>query len=367
MINRRLIVALWLVGTLALLLPARSALLPSVLAQESRIDVFLELMPGSSAANVYFMDALSGLSTVVRVDNGHKFTLVGDYVLYEKTQSGAIMRATLAGLLEPHPFIRRGVETRAVRWVVSPDRQAVAWVLVDSAGVSEAYTAWADGRDLRQLPISTPAAPLELAPLALTNGLADFFYDTAQPASEAGAFTIYAHVARYSLVDEAFYPLPGEPNCPCSASLSSDGRLYARLEAPGGVGPFGLHLWDLRTGAGIAVLAPDLPYQLAGDLVLNSTGTFAAYTTAAGPESGLTEEQYSLVLVDVVTAQQYPVLPPDTTRYRPLAFIDGDRALLLVDLAGGATYKLDLVNRELTRVSDKFYLGTIVTSAGSDG
>lgn len=360
MINRRLIVALWLVGTLTLL--------PSALAQGNRIDVFLELVPGSSAANVYFMDALSGLSTVVRVDNGHKFTLVGDYVLYEKTQSGAIMRATLAGLLEPHPFIRRGVETRAVRWVVSPDRQAVAWVLVDSAGVSEAYTAWADGRDLRQLPISTPAAPLELAPLALTNGLADFFYDMAQPAGdEAGAFTIYAHVARYSLVDEAFYPLPGEPNCPCSASLSSDGRLYARLEAPDGVGPFGLHLWDLRTGAGIAVLAPDLPYRLAGDLILSSTGTFAAYTTAAGPESGLAEEQYSLVLVDVVTAQQYAVLPPDTTHYCPLAFIDGDRALLLVDPAGGATYKLDLVNRELTRVSDKLYLGTIITSAGSGG
>lgn len=324
-----------------------------------RIDVFVRTDPASSAASIYFLDALTGLSTVIRADNGHRFALVGDYVLYEKIQSGAIMRANLDGTLEPHPFIRRAVDTRVIRWTVSPDGAAVAWVRVSEAGDSEAFIAWADGRDLRQLPISSPAAPQELVPLALTDGMTDFFYDAAYEQGQR-LYQTYAHVARYSIADEAFYPLPDEPNCPCAAAITANGRIFARLEAPGGAGPFGFHVWDLPTDAASIIPAPDLAYPLAGDLVLNESGTFAVYSAASEPTEG--ERQYSLVLVDGVTQQQYPVLPPGPERYRPLAFIDGDRALLLTEVPGGATYKLDLLERVLQPVSDLAYLGTITTA-----
>ncbi|MBN2304691.1 MAG: hypothetical protein JXQ72_09455 [Anaerolineae bacterium] len=329
-----------------------------------RIDVFL------ADGNVYFVDALSGLSTVVPVSGGQNFTRVGNYVLYEKIQSGAIMRANTDGTLEPHPFIRRGIDTAAIRWVVSPDTQAVAWVTVSTAGESSVFVAGADGRDLRQLPISSPlsspGAPLELAPLAITNGMTDFFYDAAHtPGTESTIYPRYNHVMRYSIADETFYPLPGEPNCPCSAAITPGGRIFARLEAAetaGGSGPFALHLWDLPSDAGYLIPAPDLPYSRAGDLILNESGTSAVYSAATGGQPGdaLAETQYMLVLVDGVMGQQYPILPPDPVRYRPVAFIDGDTALLLIDMAGGATYKLDLASRELARVSDKAFLGTIL-------
>jgi hypothetical protein len=329
--------------------------------QPGRVDVFLAQDPQAATARVYFMDPLSGLSTVVNVEGGQNFTLVGDYVLYEKTRTGAIMRANVNGTLEPHPFIRRAVDTRSLQWVASPDGMAIAWVQTSTAGVSQAYVAWADGRDLRQLPISTPSPPLELAPIALTNGMSHFFYDAAHPAGPPTGtpYVAYVHVAEYNLFDEMFYPLPLEPNCPCGAAVTPDGRIFARLEGERGEGPFALHVWDLPTKAEIRIPAPDLPYRMAGDLILNNTGTFAVYSVAAGGGVEVGQERYALVLVDVVAQEQSLTLAPGPVRYRALAFIDGNSALLLTDADQGGTYKLDLQSRELRRVSNDLYLGTI--------
>ncbi len=320
--------------------------------------------PETGTSRVYFLDALSGLSTVVNVENGHRFTLVGDYVLYEKLYTGAIMRANFDGTQEPHPFIRHSLDTQQIEWVVSPDRQALAWVQTNTAGVSEAYVARADGRDLRQLPISTPDAPLTLAPLMLTDDPVQFFYDAAHTPDTL--FPVYEHVVLYSLTQEQFYPLPGEPNCPCGAAVTPDGRIFARLEASrSGSGPFALHLWDLPTGAATYVPAPDdLPYRLAGDLLLNTQGTLAIYGVAAGVGSAENDlpEAYALVLVDLVSQQQSLILQSGPERYRPQQFIDDDGALLLSSDSG--TYKLDLTTRDLRHVSDAVYLGTITLLAG---
>jgi hypothetical protein len=334
-------------------------------AQEAgRLDVFAGFDAETGTSRIYFLDALSGLSTVVNVENGHHFTLVGDYVLYEKLYTGAIMRANFDGTQEPHPFIRHGIDTQQIDWVVSPDRQALAWVQTNTAGISEAFVARADGRGLRQLPISTPDAPLTLAPLMLTNNLSQFFYDAAHTPDTL--FPVYEHMALYSITQEQFYPLPDEPNCPCGAAVSVDGRIFARLEASrGGSGPFALHLWDLPTGAATYVPAPtDLPYRLGGDLLLNDKGTLAVYGVAAGVGSAENNlpESYALVLVDLVSQQQSLILQSGPERYLPQQFIDDDGALLLTSASG--TYKLDLATRDLRHVSDAVYLGTITLVAG---
>lgn len=347
------------------LLPAAR---PAAGQAPSRTDVFVAADPATGAASIYFLDALSGLSTVVNASNGEKFTLVGDYVIYQKRQSGAIMRAGLNGTLEPHPFVRRSVDTQSVQWVVSPDKQAIAWVTVSTAGESAAFAAWADGRDLRQLPIVSPGPSAALAPIALTNSMTRFIYDAAHPLpdeTEAGAsespFAAYLRLAEYDFVAGRQRNLPNDPGCPCDAALDSAGRILARLEARGGKGPFALHLWDLPSGAETRIPAPELPYHAGGDLVLNTIGTYAAYTIAAGvgDEAAIRPAEYGLVLVNIVASEQYLVLPPGPTHYRPLAFIDRDRTLLLADAATGATYKFDLVERELLRVSDLLYLGSI--------
>lgn len=327
--------------------------------QPARVEIFLTEDTQAEQAKIYFMDPLSGLSTVISVEGGEQFTLVGNYVMYAKTRTGAIMKANPDGTIEPHPFIHRAVDARSLRWVVSPDGQAVAWVQVSQGGVSQAYVAWADGRDARQLPISTPDASLELFPLALSNSMTEFFYDAAHPSTPPPGtpYVVYSHIAEYNLLEESFAPLAQEPDCPCGAAVSAEGRIFARLEAAQGTGPFTLHVWDLPTGADIRIPPPDLVFPYAGDLILNSTETLAVYSAAAG----LTPEQYTLVLVDMVAQTQTPILTPGPDRYLPLAFIDGDSALMLAGVTTGGTYKLDLASGELRRVSKELYLGTIIT------
>ena len=334
---------------------------PSASARQSvtsRLDVFVGEDPTTGTTRLYFLDTLSGLSTVVNVESGRAFTLLGDYVLYEKARTGAIMRANPDGTVQPHPFIRRGVDIEQVRWVASPDGDSVAWVEVNAQGMSALYVARADGNDLRQLPVSTPGAGLMLLPLALGNGMARLVYDAAHPLepSPGALFEVYHHVSTFSLADDQFGPLAGEPLCPCGAAASPDGRLVARLESPEGRGPFALHLWDVPTGAEIVVPPPTLPYRQAGDLILNEHGTLAAYSAAmdSGPP-------YALIVADVVARRQRLALSSDTVRYRPLAFVDSDTALMLTDVSAGGTFKLDLTTGDLWRVSTRRYLGTIIS------
>jgi len=327
----------------------------------SRADVFVGVDPDTGEPTVYFVDALSGLSTVVAAPFGVGFTLVEDYVIYQKEPTGAVMRARADGILEPHPFIRRGADTASVTWITSPDRRAIAWVMVSTSGTSAVYVARADGSELSQLPITTPAPPLTLAPVALTNDLGRLVYDGAHAPEAGSPFVVYDHLVAYDIPAAAFTDLPQEPNCPCGAAFSADGRIFARLEAPDGRGPFALHVWNLPTNADFLIPAPDLAYRLAGDLIVNDTGTLAAYgmATQVEAEAGALEEQYALALVDTVAQQQYAVVSPGPARYRPLAFIDGDSALLLAGVSDGGTYKLSLATGELQPVSDKLYLGSV--------
>ncbi len=360
--RRRVLVVVCLLAGLIALLPATARAQPD--PPLHRIEVFLEQTPGTNTAQIYFMDPLTGLSTVARVESGRNFALLGDYVLYEKLRTGAVMRVNPDGTLEPHSFIRRAVDTVALDWVTSPDGQAVAWTTVNAAGESAAFIAWADGSDLRQLPLLPEMEGRALYPLALLEGRTLFFFDLAHPVradETATPYALYHHLAEYSVTSEMIFPLPGEPNCPCGAALTSDGRILARLEASGGRGPFALHVWDLPSGADIVIPAPQIALRQAGDLLLNANGTFAVYSAATGVdvEAGLLPEQYALVLVDVVGRTQQIVLPAGPERFRPLAFIDKNSALLLTNVQTGGTYKLALNDGTLLQVSDRRYLGAI--------
>ncbi|MBN1681751.1 MAG: hypothetical protein JW966_15835 [Anaerolineae bacterium] len=324
------------------------------------LDVFIEHNADTGATNIYYMDALSGLSVVVSADNGERFTLAGTYVMYQKVQSGAIMRARSDGTLEAHPFIRRTSDDRSVDWVTSPDHRAVAWVRVTTAGGSETFAAWADGRGLRQLTIPSPAPPLVITPVALADDMTTFFYaitDPTQPPPDT-PYPVYEHLAAYDLLAGEAVALPQEPNCPCGAAISPDGRIFVRLEAPGGQGPFALHVWDLLPRAAIVIPAPDLPLVWAGDLLLNESGTLAVYSAATQQADGT--RQYALLVVDSVTVRQLLVLGQTPERYWPVAFIDDDTALLLHNDEG--TYKLDWASGDLLRVSGALYLGAITAT-----
>ncbi len=347
-------------------LPARAQDDPTIARQ---LDVFVIERTDSPTSTIYFLDALSGLSTVINVENGHRFTLVGNYVLFEKAFSGAIMRANPDGTLAPHSFIRSAVDTASVDWVISPDKSAIAWVTVSDAGVSEAFTAWANGDDFRQLPITSPSPPQTLYPIALNNARTRFYFDVGQAPGNF-PYPVYYAVELYNIPDERFVELPDEPNCPCGATFSADGRIFARLEAThpdeAGGGPFAVRIWDLPTNASFFIPAPTLDYRYAGDLLLNEFSTLAVYSVAAGvsAEANTRPEEYSLVLVDLNLQEQVLLREPGETHFRPVAFLDNDEQLLLVDAEGSGTYKLNLRTGELIQVSEMTYLGTIITAVG---
>lgn len=347
----RLLLALILLAGIAGAAPAARAQGAPV-----RVDVFVDQNATTSAARLHFVDALTGLSTVVEAGNAQQITLLGDYVLYQRRQTGLVMQAFPDGTQRPHPFIRQTGTMQSVQWVTSPDDRAVAWVTRDAAGGSAVYVAWADGSEQRQLPVPSPDPPLRLEPVALTNGMTQFFYNIAAPGdpTRAQPYPVYDHLGAYHIANAARYDLPGEPNCPCGAAFSPDGRIFARLEAPQGAGPFALRVWDLPTDAAIRIPPPSLETPAAGALVINSIGTLAAYS-AVTPGG-----EYVLVLVDIAAQRQTVVLGPGPARYRPRAFIDNDDALLL--LAPDGTYKLDLAAGTLWHVSGRGYLGTITTS-----
>ena len=341
-----------------LVLVLLSAAAPAAARQSpvGRIDVFVGDDPETGLTRLYILDALSGLSTVVNVEGGRHFAVVGDYVLYEKARTGAIMRANARGTLEPHPFIRRGTGIEQIRWAASPDGSAIAWVEVSTEGVSSLFAAQADGSGLRQLPISTPGGGQMLLPLALSNDMTQLIYDAAHPleTSPDALFEVYEYIAVYHIAEERFLTLSGEPACPCAAAGTPDGRALARLEATGGRGPFALRLWDVQGGRDVLVPAPNLAYRLAGDLIVNEAGTLAAYSAAIseGPP-------YALIVADVAARRQRLALSSEAVRYRPLAFTGGDSLLLLTDAEAGGTFKLDLTTGELVSVSDRRYLGAI--------
>jgi hypothetical protein len=264
------------------------ALVAPALAQEAVapwVDVFLAQDPVTGAAQLYFVDALTGLSTIAHIESGTDFTLVGDAVLYRKTQNGAVMRIRSSGAVEPHPFIHHTPDLRATRWVVSPDRRSIAWVQIAADGTTRATVAHVDGSSPRDVPIEAPAPPLEIAPVALTDGMTRFYFDVAHTA-EAGAtgpYRTYAEIHEYNLASGTLRPLPGEPVCDCGAAVTPGGTVFARLQGTQGAGPFTVRVWDLRSEVGYAVPAPGLPYPFAGDLVLNAAGTLAAYSITSSP------------------------------------------------------------------------------------
>ncbi len=354
--------------TLPLLILLALSLLPlPIHAQEpvpNRVEVFVARDAASTAARLYLMDPLSGLSRVVSLEDGQNFALVGDYVIYEKARTGAIMRARADGTIEPHPFIRHGADTARLMWVVSSDRRAIAWVEVSTAGVSTAYVAWADGSELETLPIPSPAPPNVLRPLALTDDRTAILVDLESPDKPSTLpFVTYTHVTEYHIRERAAYPLTGEPLCPCAAAITPDGRILARLEAINGQGPFALHLWDLPDQLDLRVPAPALPYRMAGDLLLSESGALAIYAVAAGvgPETGQFQEQYALIVVDTAAQTQRLIAGPSPVRYRPLAFEDGDSTVLAVGVNQPGTFKIDLATGAVLRISADEYLGAIVS------
>jgi hypothetical protein len=360
----------WFVLSLLLALMGSGGLAVMAQGGNSPIEVYVMREPPDAEAGMarlFFVESVSGEAVTVDA-RGERFTVVGEYVLYEEPETGTIFRAWPDGRTEPHPFIQPEAETERVEWVVSPDGHWVAWTLVNR--VAEGFLATvttlvrADGTESRSLLQDGPDSFLRVMPLALTDeGV--FFFDR-QPEGIGGFFFYPQYATLHHLLPGADTPerLPFEPNCFCGAGFSPDGGFFARLEQVSDEGGFDVRVWDLA--AGVDVFAPSFGppyYQMAGVPVVSSDGRRVVYSLANGltiDSAGSGGERFMLAAVDVGAGEQRPALEtPLRQPLLPFAWAENDSAVLLYNPRQDGTWKLLVETGEVREVAAGTFLGVI--------
>lgn len=319
-------------------------------------------------ARLIFIDMVTGDPTTTDV-RGDRFTIVGDYVLYQDPGTQVVFRAWPDGRTEPHPFIQPAPGTVRLDWVVSPNRQWIAWTLADRVENDELQTVTtltrADGTNPRVIMMDGPDAFLQVVPMALTNeGI--FFFDR-QPQGVGGYFFYPQYASIHRLDTDAEVPvpelLPFEPNCFCGAGLSANGQYFARLERLSDAGGYDVRLWDLP--AGVDVEAPSLAvtYQTAGAVLVSPDGRRVVYSlannlTIDSAESG--RERFMLAVVDRDSESQRPALFNQfLVPLLPVAWTEDGGGVILINPRQDGTWKLILETGEVRQVAGGTLVGVI--------
>ncbi len=320
------------------------------------------------AARLFFIDAVTG-ETITADVSGDRFSIVGDYVLYQDPASQTVFRAWPDGRTEPHPFIQPAPETVRLDWVVSPNRQWIAWTLVDRVENDALQTVTtltrADGTNPRVIMLDGPDAFLQVVPLALTNEGIFFFDRQPQGVGDYFFYPQYASIHRLDTDAEVPTPelLPFEPNCFCGAGLSADGHYFARLERLSDDGGYDVRLWDLP--AGVDVEAPSLAvsYQTAGGVLVAPDGRRVVYSlannlTIDSVESG--RERFMLAVVDRDSGSQRPALFNQfLVPLLPVAWTEDGSGVILTNPRQDGTWKLILETGEVRQVAGGTLVGVI--------
>ncbi len=325
--------------------------------------------PGASAgmARLIFIDSLTAQTTVLEV-SGDRFAIVGGYVLYEDPASGTIYRAWPDGRTEPHPFIQPAPETRRIDWVVSPDRQWIAWTLANQmdGGLQTITTlARADGTQPRVLLTDGPDTFLRVVPVALTADQTFFFDRQPQGVGDFFFYRQYAALHRLNLADPEAQPalLPYEPNCFCGGAVSANGQYFARLEQVSPAGGYDVRVWDLAAGVDVFARSLNVNYQAAGAVLVAVDGRRVVYSlannlTVDSAASG--RERFMLALVDVTRGEQRQLIyNPLLVPLLPLDWTEDGSGVLLYNPRQDGTWKIALETGEVRQVAAATWLGYI--------
>jgi hypothetical protein len=331
-----------LIGWLIALSIGASA--PARAQSTASYDVF------SSKSGLYFVDTLTGLSSVVAA-NGISYTLVGNGVIFLDRATGLVQIATPDGQVAPHPFLPANAQ-----WVVSADRNWIAWVVTRTENgsiLADLYAARADGGN-PQLALHTSSSKgLSLRPLAISNDGADIFYTRqSDDAKTPAPYPFAADIYRVMVAGGAITHLIGEPRCRCGATFSGDGHLFFRLESN-----LTAHFIDLSANLDVPLTPPSANYTAAGDPLLSDRGSVAVYSAVKTAGTKYTPGQYALILADSSQKGQRILIDGNPNWLRPVLF--EQNVLILVGVDKDGTFKLSLTDGTLTQVSAYSYLGTL--------
>lgn len=337
------------------------------------IEVFLQPKPATENLDVYFVNGVTGLSTIVELpyfppylNPLEEFTLAANGIIFRDPLDGIPRFISLNGNISDIAFIpQRTTNLLRIEWVISPNGRTIAWaeIYFEQMWQADLYVAQIDGIDLRKLPPIPFTEPFyRLALLSVSNDGQRVFFDIEHPTEPRRAddlFLDYQKVMAYVAPNEVYIPLPEEPRCLCPALITNDGRVFVRLE-PENFG-YLVRVWNLENNfERRRVAAPDELFTQGGDLLISQGGSLLLYTLG-GLEGVPPDEStsYGLMLADMTTGDQILISEVTPQRLRAVHFIDGNTAALVVDLNSGQTYKLDFATKTLTLVADGIWLGIL--------
>lgn len=346
--------------------------IPVTAQNTAAIDVFLEYDVDNQQMEVFFSNPITGLSALATIDDFpptinplNEFQVTANGVIYREPFTGLPRLITPTGRILDFEFIPQSpIQLDRVDWMLSDDMRTIAWAEVDLNQLgwqSRIYVADVDGNNLRALP-DLPILPIQVTHrvemLGVSNGGQRVFFDAEHLPNvpEGFLFEGYQRATAYSDRNPTYFDLPNEPNCVCPALITNDGQSLLRLQQSFQVNGYELHVWNLQDNSEVVVPPIDMPYLQAGFMLLNSSRALALYLI--GDVDG-TSETYGLVLVNIASRQQTVILEEWTTRLRPMAFIDRNTSVILVDMDEQITYKLRLDTGEMLPVADKMWIGTI--------
>lgn len=318
-------------------------------------DVFVSGAVANARPSVYFVNALTGLSTIV-ITNGINHTLLGNDVIYLDKDTNKVGIAHRDGTAEQHPFIDA---SDVLTWAVSQDRRWIAWAAgrnQNGSLITDLYAARDDGTGKQIILHTSSSKGIGVRPLAITNDGATVFYTRQYDDPKAyQPFPQASDVFRLNVNTGESAHLAGEPRCRCAASFGSDGQVFFRLENT--LQGFAAHFIDLTLNADTRADPPAVSYPQAGYALLSDKGNYAVYSMAKAGATKSVPDQYVLILADASQHKQTVILNASQNRLRPIVF--GQNSLILVGVDKDGTYKLSLPDGTLTQVSNYNYLGTL--------
>lgn len=313
---------------------------------------------------VTFVNLYTGETTEATV-SGARYTPAGHFVLFYDTANNRVAQIFPDGAVEPHPFIQPGPQTRRVDWMISGNQQYIAWTLTEgplNSLITTTTVANIDGTNARQVLVDGPRNGIRAMPVAFSADAASLYMDYQPDGLDAFTpYTEYAGLFEVNLKDGGIAGyLPNEPGCFCGAGFG--GGYFLRMALADDLSGF-----DLRVVNIAAQVERTLPalnatgYTQGGDVLVSDDGQRAVYALAQVQNFGAENQSLRtlFVLADLESGTQRELTTPVQTYVRPVAWTEGNTAVLFTSPTRPGTWKITLEAGRLARIADETYIGTL--------
>ncbi len=318
---------------------------------------------------VIFVDLLTGEQRDTLI-LGDRYTMLSNAVLYWDTTLNQPVLLSPDLSVRPHPFIELPQGARRVDWLISPDQQMIAWTITSGAPEALSTQTWiahVDGTNRREVFVDGAHASIRAFPFAFdVNGTILYMDYQPDAIGDFAPLRQYAGLFAVDLASGTAEQLPGEPGCFCGASITA-GR-FVRLTLADGLSGFNVRLIELASGAEWIIPSLNLTgFSQGGDVTIAPDGAQAIYTLAQVRGFGTAQQsvQTVFVLVDLINRTQRVLTEPANTWFRPVAWTEDSRALLVTNPTLDGTWKIDVTDGSLRLIADASYLGSLIPVASA--